>query len=447
MSDLPRLFFINFLFFLFAVVTFLVRRFETAIVIFRLIQPPALIQKLQITSIVITWALLIPLKRDLSQSHQIEAIRMVCISLLRAILRSQFLSLVATLRILLLSSSDTTSIFDFLWLAQMWANSTWILFGYSFGSVLLLGRFSTRLAGSLSWWLLLNLWNLGMVRIQALRDGAITRLEIATANLLARTHVDPAYFFGLIPGLSNFFDPLKFRLLRLWSLWKLISGMALVEGDSGRDHLGPLRTKRSTTSRRHHESPTTDSYVTSIALILHALREDKTILGRKGSNAPFDGLTWEEDDDIENRHYDHLSFVDRWESFLQGIRIDRCTGILGTVFREIKTDERSYTLKIVEQCPRVNLALTSEVTAPKRAKGKAQSMVQLDYLQLIDDRILLAIVSYIPLHSIAHIVLSLVDRPNSIWPSVPCLVSCPLDFFIPRSSAPTLCTCSKSSIK
>lgn len=188
---------------LYIAITFIVRVFGSAAVIFGLVHPAALARRIQLTAIIVSLSTLISLKQDSTQSHKLRAITLISISLLRVISSYQILNLLATLRILSWLPVAASSI-DLLWFIQLWMRSTWFLLGRGCTSIAVFGRLGFGLLRYLSRWLLFYLWNTSLIRVQALRHDAGTRLGVATSAFLDRVPVD---FLWPYSWTQQFFRP------------------------------------------------------------------------------------------------------------------------------------------------------------------------------------------------------------------------------------------------
>lgn len=101
--------------------------------------------------------------------------------------------------------------------------------------------------------------------------------------------------------------------------------------------------------------------------------------------------------EIQEQFYDPLSLFDCTESFMKGLRIDRCigNGSFGTVFLGKGRDKQLYAIKFMKQGPKANVTITLEVEALERIKSNTQWATQLEYLQFTTDHVLLATVNVV----------------------------------------------------
>jgi hypothetical protein len=430
MFNLPILLLFYTLSLLFSTASFLVGIFASVAVIFGLVHPASLLQRVQVTTIIVSFWILTPFQREFfPQSPKYKALTLVCLTLLRVFTRSQALGFIAALRLFswFPPATSNSNAVDLIWLGQIWAQSSWFLLECSYASMSVFGRLGFSLMGYLSRWLLLYLWNIGLLHIQALRQDAKTRFELATSALLGRIHVpDLPSFFGLTPGLHHFFDPWISRILELWKL--VLSTMRVVRGNSRSNYprsspVDDLPTEDGTnyadygvcdlvdttctedcnatdhiTSTSHEDL--LSSYASSITLVSPPAKDDDPL------DFNFDTAAIPSADDIglevavvnqqdQDEFYDPLSLFDCKESFMLGLHIDQVIGFgsFGTVYRGCKKGGRLYALKVMKQGSRENLAITLEVAALKRAQGNTDWAVQLQYLQFSDEHVLMAMVS------------------------------------------------------
>ncbi|KAJ3560251.1 hypothetical protein NP233_g10963 [Leucocoprinus birnbaumii] len=255
----------------------------------------------------------------------------------------------------------------------MWIQSSWFVLGYGCTSIAVFGRLGYGLVGYLSRWLLLYLWNVGLIRVQALRHDAKSRLGLVTSAFLDRVPID---FFGLTLGLSSFFDPWITQDLLLWklTLWKVAiwdessaepSSSTRPEHSLGEvDHAdyGTCDKSEEAYTEYHSEHATvrnedttfalSNSYASSLTLCSLST-EGVSSKSTTGAASYFDFAELEGVVTSESggeQLYDPLSLFDLNESFMKGLRIDQAIGVgtFGAVYRGYNNYGRLYALKIMK---------------------------------------------------------------------------------------------------
>lgn len=187
--------------FLFMAVSFIAKMLETVTLVFGLDHPVVLIRRAQATAIIISFSFF---KYDLIQAHGLKTITLVYISFFNALSRTHTLNFITTLRAfswILFIASDTNSV----WLVQLWAQSIWSLLEYGSISITFIGRHGLLLIGHLLRLLLLNLWHIGLINVQALQHDARTRFDQAISAIIGRA---PTYFLWPFSWTRQFSRPM-----------------------------------------------------------------------------------------------------------------------------------------------------------------------------------------------------------------------------------------------
>ncbi|KXN81555.1 Serine/threonine-protein kinase sax-1 [Leucoagaricus sp. SymC.cos] len=404
MLDLPTLYITHILSFLMATVTFIGRKCGSVAALLGFVTPPALLKRLQATTAIVTLWVLVPLKgSDLPESSKLNTVSLLCF--------------------LAMTGADSIQ-----WPSETWVKSAWLLLACSYTSFAVFGRLSFGITRYLTQWLLLYLWNIGLLRIQTLRQDAMTRMYLVASALLDRVPFGlHNYFFGLIPGLSNFFDP---WLPPPLELAKSIRSREVTQDDpfpflpaSSMSSDSITGVERSCTEDEVTDdlSDTSDTacieesmdnstpagshqdlvhifsclYASSPTLVSASEGKDATVTTTTPFLNAITSKTVSYEKDQEELH-DPLSFFDCKESFMQDLVLDRClgTGSFGTVYRGSKKGNQLYALKIMKQGPRENSTITLEVAALRRIKGNSEWASQLEHLQFSNDNVLLAMTYY-----------------------------------------------------